>query len=594
MGDPDAPDNYKTRHLLSGDSLVAQLGVADEITESLGEMARLLASLTSLVLLRAPSADEMNHFEGRGAYYGVFVGERMVAAIYVKGIGCPVGTNEVDEPLEFIETELGRFPVLRQGVSDIFFDNPEVTSAPRIGGTDTVARGALEMIHGALIFAGLVDREGWRSFEEVIAAGCTIPLNLEHFPELTERYATWLREAIAKLTEPGAPPWEQSLVDSLSWVENSKGLGASAQLVPGTERIVRQLSAETPLHSDANLRRMFQPGVCASVGRTLRALADLGFLFSRSSQHGQNLYTAGRYNHADNSDKICLGVCRGARIPMGGKEVAEIPARFQQVALLCRQLDQGWLLTPPPHAATKSSITTEEVLRGQREFWSELLRDEINPRALELTAKLMPYLRPYFTAAAAELIVDANDAEAWKRTAKLRDALIQPFASFGVRAVLEKQHAANFSETWQLGMFMAFESRRAEIDAVKRFLRTGDSGVLRRNRRTRLALELREAVDELGDPFQRDQLREVFARACGYTPRSLERPRLIYASNPRLDLDAIISRIRSGKVEGLAESILSDALAYESSPNPVYRERQSPLTSLRLWARSAIDRFNGY
>jgi hypothetical protein len=483
FGDRQIPITEKVSVVVYGDSLLKELGVSRELCDDIARFIRKHEHLYSQVLSRAPSAEERTRLEGRGAYHRAQVGAQP-CEIYVKGIGnrtsfaAKTGTPKGEFP---------GFPHATEG--ELFFDAVEVNDHPRILGSETVTWASMELVNAAVVFAGLARENGWRTLEEVAKAGCTVPLAVMRFDELTD-YFTSAIEARGLQNKRGA-----------KWQGNALGLGTVAMLVPSTQRI-----AIGSVGCDADgdsLARAADLQTATASGRTLRALINCGFVYSAASSHGQNLYAEGRYTHADSSDLASLAAYQGGEIS-GNRHVS---ADEQRKALVFAELEAPALLTPPYKPI--SPLTHEDVTKAQTSFWRAFLGPTVPSNVAEQLAMLIPYLRTQINLAVADWVIDSSDAGPWERDAVLRGHLFEQFDRYDVPAEHERKVVSNLSRYSQDKIITGQQTHAVAIRALVDFIRTGDAECLSQSPTVASAMALMNEIEKLSDEREKRSFRRL-------------------------------------------------------------------------------------
>jgi hypothetical protein len=528
-GDPALAAEEKIAPIAHAEGLLSTLGVHASLAADVARARQALTELSQAILSRAPSRDERSGLEGRGAYHRVEI-EGREATVYVKGIGS-------ERCFDGLERAFPGFPADR---AKLFFDSPSADH-PRLLGTETLSWALLEMINAAVIFARQAERGGWRSLAEALDAGVTVPLEVTHFKELSAKMQALIREALAEEQHPGRR-------EGMSWRGNFVGLGSVAQIVPSARRLDGSLEG---VESDAVVgERRSDPAVAQTTGATLRALLEVGYVYSRISSHAQNLYDRGAVAQADNSDLVHLGDVRGP------------DAADARCALLFAELNPGWLTrrgglmpsgSPGPGAGWPRTIVAQQA------FWGELLKGVAHPDALPVLARMVPLLGSEVSLAASTLLISRADGAAWEATADAKQTLLDSFAALGVAEEYQVKTKTNLRQAGDpKRMRDLIERDLLPVRTIMRFVETGDPAVLLDDPRTEEALALARAVDTVPLSELQERIAAGLARAFSNRPvtRSDGSVASVFGTAP---LRFVRSAIEEGRYEDAA--LASEVLA---------------------------------
>lgn len=473
--------------------LLAELGTNRELVESVRDYETRLLPVNALVLAREPVGSERQR-EGRGDYHKVPVGDRK-GIVYVKGTGSADMTKNP-----------GVFPGFPANKEELFFDELLMARHPRMHGTETLTWGLLELINASTVFSELAHEYGWKSIEEAQKAGVTIPLSVMHYKELS----SYLQGLLQQATDESKDKVD---IEAMKWRGNFNGLGSVSMLVPSDQRIAGGIRESETV--DTTIHRLVDPEVATVVGRTLRELINLGFVYSTNSAHGQNLYKEGMVAQADNSDLVVLGDYKGNPNYKWSENVTvRIPARTQQAHLIFMQFDRLSLLTPLHLPVLGNDITWKDVEEVQTNYWTEMLRgvskaEDVKGHARQV-ARLMPFLRTELNLAVSFLLVEANDQTRWEQVADKRRSLLSRFSNQGVPEEYERKLEDNYgyreSDTYFIQDILTND--KLPISELMLFLEYGDASVLNSDSYLSKITRLSESIYAIESENDRDQLLE--------------------------------------------------------------------------------------
>ncbi len=502
-GDPEKNRQDKVGIIGKAEDILGYLGVNSKLVVEVAALRRQTEPLSTLILARKPEAVERVGLEGRGAYHdNIPVGDRK-AVVYVKGIGNErTFDEEVEHPFPGFPSEQGK----------LFFDETFINPHPRMVGTETLTWALLELINSSVIFTQLAKKYGWQSLEEAIDAGVTTPLQVTHYKELSEYLQNLIRKEIDKT--------EDMLVrDSLEWRGNFIGIGSVAEVVPSKKRVEGGLrEAET---GDEKIARLTDPEIAATTGRTLRELFDVGFVYSESSAHGQNLYDRGLVAQADNSDLVYLGDFQGVKDYQWNSTLTlDIPPQIQQICLTFKQFERDSFLTPLHYPVPETNTSWDKIVALQKRFWGEMLKGLAHPDAVPILARLVPYLRSEIGLAAAVTLVESADQQRWKELADKKQQLIDQYDAFGVPEEYEKKKKNNLPEHILYPIMNIIQIDKVPARGLQSFIISGDVQDLLQDKRIRDIFTLMRTVEGIEDTVAKEKI----IQRCGhyYGRRNIE------------------------------------------------------------------------
>lgn len=504
QGDTEVPIENKLAVIFSPEDLMRRLQVDSHLCNQVEDIAYRLRPLNTLILGRKPQGKERKLFEGRGAYHkDIPITPEESATIYVKGSG-----NE-----KAFDQRRGMFTGFPSEPDKLFFDDLILSPHPRELGTETARWALMEAINATFIFAGIAQKHAWNDITQALQAGVSIPLNVMHQIELSS-YLFTLLEQYKKITK--------DVVDkkALEWEGNAQ-LASISLLVPNHKRIAGGIDKNAE-ETNELVGRLTNPNIAKTAGRTLRTLVEMGFCYSIQSSHGQNLYDEGLMAQADNSDLVTLGDYHGTSLKwttdkIGRTVYLHISSRDQQVALLFSQFERPDLLTPLHHPFMNPAIriTWEQVAENQEAFWQEILTGIAKPHAIEKIVRLMPFMRTEINMAAALLLVDSSDQNAWSEMASEKlEVLAQYEDQYGVVTEYQKKLEANLpdeSEPYFLQQLVTEGRLHAQV--IIDFLKTGNIQSLENDPILGKAVELQKRIEEIKDQDDRDEILELCS-AC--------------------------------------------------------------------------------
>jgi len=352
MGAPSLSNPSKATRVQGASDVLKQLGGPSNLVNELAILEDKLFALSTQTMSRAPHDEEIEILEGRGLYQTITINDRE-ATVYTKGTGNASALN------------CGPFPCFPNQTekSNLFYDEPgSLARHPRIVGTETVTWGLLELINATVIFHHAIKEFNIKTLDDAIRLGVTIPIQVNHFPELT----TYINELIDETLLSTKNEFE---IQAMDYKGNRLGLGAVQLIVPATQRNIRNQLGMTP---EEFMEHSFQPWKdpksVERIGRTLRILLEAGFVYSDRSAHGQNMYRMGNLAQADNSDLIFLGDLKAKTVHEQQVSVAD-----QGQLAMAKQILFSRGLFPPTHSSSKSPVQWKGILQAQEVFWNELL-----------------------------------------------------------------------------------------------------------------------------------------------------------------------------------------------------------------------------
>lgn len=492
-------DDGRVRLIARGDKMLEHLGVDRNIVRGVRAAAKFARPFGRLTLVREPLKSERSILEGRGhRHHGIPVpveGGAKNVTLYVKG-----GGNK-----ETFEKNGGSiFPGFPNTTENLFFDDISKTGSGRVRGTQTVTWGIIEMINAATILAGVSKEHDWTSFEQALEAEVTIPLQVSYLPGLSQH----VRELIAqKKTETKTT--DEKARAAMEWEPNHLGVGTITQIVPGTKRMYETVRDQGV--ADKELRKKWSdPEIPRTIGRTMRELFDAGFVYSKTSAHGQNLYERGLVAQADSSDLVFLGDVADTRFTKEPLNTEQ--KRWQHAYLLFLQLftnnEPQATMTPYIYPETKKGWPIQTMQEAQKTFWNELLRGYAHPDAIDGLVTLMPFMHREIVAAISATMVDGagDKVQTWEALAAPRRELMETYKDFKVTEEYDASVGDEIKPSESKRFSEVIQNDKLSHLRLMYFLQSGEITDLLEDKEIASLYELAKAIESIKNTTVRDRL----------------------------------------------------------------------------------------
>lgn len=435
--------------------------------------------------------------EGRGVYHDIGEGR----FVYVKGVGSHLAFRNRKNPLI---KAMSKYPSYGKSKGDMFFDDPRSgVPHPRVLGAMTARWGKIEFVSSAAVFKQAVRFFGMTSLKEVRKAGLTIPIAVTHFPELSRLVASTMRKLRKRETN-------RIVKEALSLSRDFAGFGSVALEVPGNRRVKASFPFDPNLLEGTTVQKHadhpLDPHLYRSMGRTLRALLQLGFVYSPPSAHTQNIYAAPRSvcAQADNSDLILLGGRSELYVEGEKRLLGRLPAKDQQTYLIYQQLLKSFL--PPAYLPDKTE--REKSLRDAAEiaFFTEVFAGKIAKPVLKNLMALSPLYGNEIKLALATALRDRYDSDTWEETAVEHASLCRIVGGADLAAEFEdREYGYHLNAFYFYVRLSRIDSFQKTVSAFARYISTGMRSYLDaipdietfknfRNRVSKFPLGIRERV----------------------------------------------------------------------------------------------------
>jgi hypothetical protein len=234
------------------------------------------------------------------------------------------------------------------------------SSHPRIIGTETVLWGALEFVTAASIFADLVEELNIKSLEQARKLKLTIPIGVAKFEGLSNFEAREINQFVKNSCHE---PTEQK---SALWQGNFMGLGSVALEVPSNKRMQNSPNlVDFRAQEKFNYQKRTNLSNIYTLCKTLQNLLRIGYIYSNSSSHLQNIYAkpGSHCAQADNSDILHLESVPAEILTQN------VSKKDLQIELIAHQFVKGFLYFK------LESFSSEEYKSKLRTYRAKLIKN---------------------------------------------------------------------------------------------------------------------------------------------------------------------------------------------------------------------------
>lgn len=381
------------------------------IFDQLDKESKRLQPLGEMVLNRKPNPEEIQSSEGRGFRILSRITKDKYAHVYSKGTGARS---------RFEKGFTNSLPINSESIEkDIFFDDVQYNSHPRIQGTETMSWGYMELINCFLLFISLVENKDLQSLEDCLQAQISIPLFLNYFPLVTQeltakldnlktKYSKILKEPKLN-TDPRKAKKNQNSLTNLDWIGN-KYLGSVSAIVPSNIRLADYSDDSESNAISKYYHNIKTPSIASNTGKTLRNMIESGISMSSSSSHYGNMYVAEESECAiaDYSDFVFLGEY----------------STDEQIAMICDTLKAKEGITPPIAPSLDHEYSYIECHNAIKLFLQELLLSIVDKDKLEYLTDL--YMSEFEAAKVviAKLLVSKYKSPQWQKIVDTRKRIV--------------------------------------------------------------------------------------------------------------------------------------------------------------------------